>query len=133
MKPHLMKIITVMVVGLTMYASILLLDKGITNNANEITTLNRKITSLETINLELESDINNLNMIMKGLRRALNNREISVDKKVQKAVDDKWNEDSATLRESRMIGDMIGLGLVIGFVLFCMTGVVLIIMDDIRK
>jgi len=32
-----------------------------------------------------------------------------------------------------MIGDMIGLGLVIGFVLFCMTGVVLIIMDDIRK
>ena len=96
MKPYLMKIITVMVVGLTMYASILLLDKGITNNANEITTLNRKITSLETINLELESDINNLNMIMKGLRRALNNREISVDKKVQKAVDDKWNEDSAT-------------------------------------
>ena len=96
MKPHLMKIITVMIVGLTMYASILLLDKGITNNANEITTLNRKITSLETINLELESDINNLNMIMKGLRRALNNREISVDKKVQKAVDDKWNEGSAT-------------------------------------
>ena len=66
MKPYLMKIITVMVVGLTMYASILLLDKGITNNANEITTLNRKITSLEAINLELESDINNLNMIMKG-------------------------------------------------------------------
>ena len=96
MKAHLMKIITVMVVGLTMYASILLLDKGITNNANEITTLNRKITSLEAINLELESDINNLNMIMKGFRGALNDREIMVDKKVRKAIEDRWNEESAT-------------------------------------
>mgnify|MGYP003647991719 FL=1 len=91
-----MKIITVMVVGLTMYASILLLDKGINNNADEITTLNRKITSLEAINLELESDINNLNMIMKGFRGALNDREIMVDKKVRKAIEDRWNEESAT-------------------------------------
>jgi hypothetical protein len=29
-----------------------------------------------------------------------------------------------------MIGDMIGLGLVIGFMLLCITGVVLIIMDE---
>ncbi len=96
MKPYLMKIITVIVVGLTMYASILLLDKGITNNANEITTLNKKITSLEDINLELKSDINNLNMIMKGFRRALNDREINVELKVQKAVDNKFKEQTAT-------------------------------------
>jgi glucan phosphorylase len=105
MKPYLMKIITVMVVALTMYASILLLDKGITNNADEITTLNRKITSLEAINLELESDINNLNMIMKGLRGALNDREINVDIKVQEAVDNKWKEQSATGGLGVLTGD----------------------------
>jgi len=105
MKAHLMKIITVMVVALTMYASILLLDKGITNNADEITTLNRKITSLEAINLELESDINNLNMIMKGLRGALNDREINVDIKVQEAVNNKWKEQSATGGLGVLTGD----------------------------
>ena len=105
MKTHLMKIITAMVVGLTMYASILLLDKGINNNADEITTLNRKITSLEAINLELESDINNLNMIMKGLRGALNEREIQVDIKVQEAVDNKGKEQSATCGLGVLTGD----------------------------
>ena len=109
MKTHLMKIITVMVVGLTMYASILLLDKGINNNADEITTLNRKITSLEAINLELESDINNLNMIMKGLRGALNDREINVDIKVQEAVDNKWKEQSATGGLGVLTGDYVEL------------------------
>jgi hypothetical protein len=107
MKAHLIKIITVMVVGLTMYASILLLDKGITNNSEEIITLNRKITSLEAINLELESDINNLNMIMKGLRGALNDREIQVDIKVQKAVDNKWKEQSATGGVGVLTGEII--------------------------
>ena len=107
MKAHLMKIITVMIVALTMYASILLLDKGITNNANEITTLNRKITSLEAINLELESDINNLNMIMKGLRGALNDREINVDLKVQQAIEDKFKEQSATGGVGVLTGDKV--------------------------
>lgn len=105
MKPYLMKIITVMVVALTMYASILLLDKGITNNADEIKTLNRKITSLEAINLELESDINNLNMIMKGLRGALNDREINVELKVQQAVDNKFKEQTATGGLGVLTGD----------------------------
>ena len=105
MKPYLMKIITVMVVALTMYASILLLDKGITNNADEITTLNRKITSLEAINLELESDINNLNMIMKGLRGALNDREINVELKVKQAVDNKFKEQTATGGLGVLTGD----------------------------
>ena len=105
MKAHLMKIITVMVVALTMYASILLLDKGITNNADDIVVLNRKITSLEAINLELESDINNLNMIMKGLRGALNDREINVELKVQQAVDNKFKEQTATGGLGVLTGD----------------------------
>ena len=100
-----MKIITGMVVALTMYASILLLDKSITNNADEITTLNRKITSLEAINLELESDINNLNMIMKGLRGALNDREINVELKVKQAVDNKFKEQTATGGLGVLTGD----------------------------
>jgi hypothetical protein len=32
-----------------------------------------------------------------------------------------------------MIGEIIGLSLVMGFMLFCVTGVVLIVMDDERK
>ena len=32
-----------------------------------------------------------------------------------------------------MIGELIGLALVIGFMLFCITGVALIVMDDERK
>ena len=94
-----------MVVALTMYASILLLDKGITTNADDIVALNRKITSLEAINLELESDINNLNMIMKGLRGALNDREINVELKVQQAVDNKFKEQTATGGLGVLTGD----------------------------
>jgi hypothetical protein len=32
-----------------------------------------------------------------------------------------------------MIGELIGLALVIGFMLFCLVGVALIVMDDERK
>jgi len=32
-----------------------------------------------------------------------------------------------------MIGDLIGLAVVIGFMLFCLVGVALIVMDDERK
>jgi len=32
-----------------------------------------------------------------------------------------------------MIGELIGLAIVIGFMLFCLTGVVLIVMDSERK
>jgi len=32
-----------------------------------------------------------------------------------------------------MIGDLIGLVVVIGFMLFCLVGVALIVMDDERK
>jgi len=105
MKMFLIKLITGITVVLTMYASIIVINDDVSNNKDEITTLNRKITSLEAINLELESDINNLNMIMKGLRGALNDREINVDIKVQEAVNNKWKEQSATGGLGVLTGD----------------------------
>ena len=101
----LIKLITGITVVLTMYASIIVINDDVSNNKDEITTLNRKITSLEAINLELESDINNLNMIMKGLRGALNDREINVDKKIEQVIDEKWKEQSATGGLGVLTGD----------------------------
>lgn len=96
MKLFIVKLLTAIAVVLTMYASVIVVHDDASKNSEDITTLNRKITSLEATNLELELEINNLKMIMKGLRGALNDREINVDIKVQEAVDDKWNEQSAT-------------------------------------
>ena len=107
MKLFMVKLLTAIAVVLTMYASIIVINDDVSNNKNEITTLNRKITSLEAINLELESDINNLNMIMKGLRGALNEREIQVDIKVQEAVNNKWKEQSATGGVGVLTGEII--------------------------
>ena len=96
MKLFIIKLITTIAVVLTMYASVVIVHEDASKNSKDITTLNRKITSLEATNLKLESDVDNLKIIMKGLRGALNDKEISVGKKVQKAIDDKWNEQSAT-------------------------------------
>ena len=96
MKLFIIKLITTIAVVLTMYASVVIVHEDASKNSKDITTLNRKITSLEATNLKLESDVDNLKIIMKGLRGALNDKEINVDKKVQKAIDDKWNEQSAT-------------------------------------
>ena len=96
MKLFIIKLITTIAVVLTMYAGVVIVHEDASKNSKDITTLNRKITSLEATNLKLESDVDNLKIIMKGLRGALNDKEISVDKKVQKAIDDKWNEQSAT-------------------------------------
>jgi glucan phosphorylase len=99
------KLLTTIAVVLSMYASVVIIHDDARNNADDIVALNRKITSLEAINLELESDINNLNMIMKGLRGALNDREINVDIKVQEAVNNKWKEQSATGGLGVLTGD----------------------------
>ena len=107
MKLFMVKLLTVIAVVLTMYASVVIIHDDARNNADDIVVLNRKITSLETINLELKSDINNLNMIMKGLRGALNDREIQVDIKVQQAVDNKWKEQSATGGVGVLTGEII--------------------------
>ena len=107
MKLFMVKLLTTIAVVLSMYASVVIIHDDARNNADDIVVLNRKITSLETINLELKSDINNLNMIMKGLRGALNDREIQVDIKVQQAVDNKWKEQSATGGVGVLTGEII--------------------------
>ena len=107
MKLFMIKLLTTIAVVLSMYASVVIIHDDARNNADDIVVLNRKITSLEAINLELESDINNLNMIMKGLRRALNDREINVDIKVQEAIDNKWKEHSATGGVGVLTGEII--------------------------
>jgi len=107
MKLFMIKLLTTIAVVLSMYASVVIIHDDARNNADDIVVLNRKITSLETINLELKSDINNLNMIMKGLRGALNDREIQVDIKVQQAVDNKWKEQSATGGVGVLTGEII--------------------------
>ena len=107
MKLFMIKLLTTIAVVLSMYASVVIIHDDARNNADDIVVLNRKITSLEAINLELESDINNLNMIMKGLRGALNDREIQVDIKIQEAVDNKWKEQSATGGVGVLTGEII--------------------------
>jgi len=105
MKLFMVKLLTVIAVVLTMYASVVLVHEDASNNTEDIMTLNRKITSLEATNLELESDIDNLKMIMKGFRTALNDREINVDLKVKQAVDDKFKEQTATGNLGVLTGD----------------------------
>ena len=105
MKLFIIKLLTVIAVVLTMYASVVIVHDDASNNAEDIMTLNRKITSLEATNLELESDIENLKMIMKGFRTALNDREINVDLKVQQAVDNKFKEQTATGNLGTLTGD----------------------------
>jgi len=105
MKLFMVKLLTTIAVVLSMYASVVIIHDDARNNADDIVVLNRKITSLEAINLELESDINNLNIIMKGLRGALNDREINVELKVQQAVDNKFKEQTATGGLGVLTGD----------------------------
>ena len=105
MKLFMVKLLTVIAVVLTMYASVVLVHEDASNNTEDIMTLNRKITSLEATNLEIESDIDNLKMIMKGFRTSLNDREINVDLKVKQAVDDKFKEQTATGNLGVLTGD----------------------------
>jgi hypothetical protein len=105
MKLFMVKLLTASAVVLTMYASVVIVHDDASNNTEDIITLNRKITSLEATNLELESDIDNLKMIMKGFRTALNDREINVDLKVKQAVDDKFKEQTATGNLGVLTGD----------------------------
>ena len=109
MKLFMVKLLTAITVVLTMYASVVIIHEDASNNAEDIITLNRKITSLEATNLELKSDINKLKMIMKGFRTALNEREINVDLKVQQAVDNKFKEQTATGNLGVLTGDHVDL------------------------
>jgi len=73
----LIKLILVIVVGITMYASVIVLNDDILNNSNDIDTINRKITSLEEASIKLERDIELLKMTHKALRTSINTQEQS--------------------------------------------------------
>ena len=105
MKIFMIKLLTVIAVVLTMYASIVVVHDDARNNTNDITTLNRKIVLLEDTIKELETEVNNFNMIVKSFRNALNDREINVDKKVEEAVDNKFKEQTATGNLGVLTGD----------------------------
>ena len=109
MKIFMIKLLTVIAVVLTMYASIVIVYDDARNNTNDITTLNRKIVLLEDTIKELETEINNFNMIIKSFRNALNDREINVDKKVEEAVDNKFKEQTATGNLGVLTGDHVDL------------------------
>ena len=101
----------VITVGLTMYVSVLILDKNTTINTKDIDTINRKMNSLEETILEVETELNNLKIIYRGLRDAVNNKEIEVNEKVRQAVDDKFKEQSATGGLGVLTGDYTDLEL----------------------
>jgi hypothetical protein len=109
MKLFIIKLLTAIAVVLTMYASVVVVHDDASNNAEDIVTLNRKITSLEATNLELELEIDKLKMIIKGFRTALNDREINVDLKVQQAVDNKFKEQTATGNLGVLTGDHVDI------------------------
>ena len=93
------------IICITMYATILILDKNTSINTEDIDTINRKITYLEETISEVDEELNNLKIIYKGLRDAVNNTEIEVNDKVRQAVDDKFNEQSATGGLGVLTGD----------------------------
>jgi len=105
MKTIMFKTIMITIICITMYATILILDKNTSINTEDIDTINRKITYLEETISEVDEELNNLKIIYKGLRDAVNNTEIEVNDKVRQAVDDKFNEQSATGGLGVLTGD----------------------------
>lgn len=73
----LIKTLLVIVVLVTMYASIIVLNDDMLNNSNDIDIINRKITSLEETSMKLEKNIELLTMTHKALRTSINTQEQS--------------------------------------------------------
>lgn len=96
MKMFLIKLLTTLAVFLTMYISIVIVNDDTVENTDEIITLNRKVQSLEETLQAVKQQQEYLQIMQKGLRDALDNRTVEVDRLVEQAVDDKFNEQSAT-------------------------------------
>ncbi|MAO66862.1 hypothetical protein [Idiomarina sp.] len=73
----LIKLVLVIVVGITMYASVVVLNDDILNNDKDIDSINRKIISLEETSMKIERDIELLKMTHKSLRTSINTQEQS--------------------------------------------------------
>ena len=105
MKIFMIKLLTVIAVVLTMYASIVIVHEDASENSKDITTLNRKIVLLEDTIEELNNKNDSLTILVKSLRTSIQDREINVDKKVKEAVDNKFKEQTATGNLGVLTGD----------------------------
>ena len=109
MKLFMVKLLTVIAVVLTMYASVVIVHEDARKNSKDILTLNRKIILLEDTIDELNYQNSSLTMLVKSLRTSIQDREINVDLKVQQAVDNKFKEQTATGNLGTLTGDHVDL------------------------
>ena len=79
----LIKLLTTLAVFLTMYVSIIIVNDDTIENSDEIITLNRKVQSLEETLQAVKEQQNYLQIMQRGLRDALDNRTVEVDRLVQ--------------------------------------------------
>ena len=105
MKLFMVKLLTVIAVILTMYASVVIIPEDARKNSKDILTLNRKIILLEDTIDELNYKNDNLTILVKSFRTFMQQKEIDVDLKVQQAVEDKFKEQSATGGVGVLTGD----------------------------
>ena len=105
MKLFMVKLLTVIAVILTMYASVVIIHEDARKNSKDILTLNRKIILLEDTIDELNYKNDNLTILVKSFRTFMQQKEIDVDLKVQQAVEDKFKEQSATGGVGVLTGD----------------------------
>jgi hypothetical protein len=99
------KLLTVIAVILTMYASVVIIHEDARKNSKDILTLNRKIILLEDTIDELNYKNDNLTILVKSFRTSMQQKEIDVDLKVQQAIEDKFKEQSATGGVGVLTGD----------------------------
>lgn len=109
MKIFMIKLLTVIAVVLTMYASVVIVHEDASKNSKDILTLNRKIILLEDTIDELNYQNSNLTILVKSLRTSIQDREINVDLKVQQAVDNKFKEQTATGNLGVLTGDHVDI------------------------
>ena len=109
MKLFIIKLLTVIAVVLTMYASVVIVHEDARKNSKDILTLNRKIILLEDTIDELNYQNSKLTMLIKSLRTSLQDKEINVDLKVQQAVDNKFKEQTATGNVGVLTGDHVDM------------------------
>ena len=105
MKLFIIKLLTVIAVILTMYASVVIIHEDTRKNSKDILTLNRKIILLEDTIDELNYKNDNLTILVKSFRTSMQQKEIDVDLKVQQAIEDKFKEQSATGGVGVLTGD----------------------------
>ena len=107
MKLFMVKLLTVIAVILTMYASVVIIHEDARKNSKDILTLNRKIILLEDTIDELNYKNDNLTILVKSFRTSMQQKEIDVDLKVQQAIEDKFKEQSATGGVGVLTGDKV--------------------------